>query len=84
LKSVLDDTKELPNFIKTRARNARIVGAHCEEICRINNFLMTHAEIWWLLRGKVLGLFQLKDEIFVLVSIQTFHKASCVPSPILL
>jgi hypothetical protein len=66
LKGVLDNTVQIVNFIKSRPTNSRIFQALCEKMDSLHNRLLTHTEVRWLSRGKILmRLFELRAEIVV-------------------
>jgi hypothetical protein len=54
LKEVLDNAVKIANFTKSRPNNSRIFQALCEEMGNLHNCLLTHTEVLWLSRGKIL------------------------------
>uniref|UniRef100_A0A674J7L1 HAT C-terminal dimerisation domain-containing protein n=1 Tax=Terrapene triunguis TaxID=2587831 RepID=A0A674J7L1_9SAUR len=79
LKEVLDNAVKMVNFIKSRPTNSRIFHVLCEEMGSIHDCLLTHTEVRWLSRGKILvRLFELRTEILVFFNSHPFHLASCV------
>jgi hypothetical protein len=66
LKEVIDNALKIANFIKSRPTNSRIFQALCKEMGSLHNCLLTHTEVQWLSRGKVIvRLFELRAEIIV-------------------
>lgn len=66
LKSVLDQSVNIVNTIKTKALNTRLLKALCEEMGSEHTKLLFHTEVRWLSRGKVLTrLFELRDEVML-------------------
>uniref|UniRef100_A0A8C3RXN0 Uncharacterized protein n=1 Tax=Chelydra serpentina TaxID=8475 RepID=A0A8C3RXN0_CHESE len=66
LKEVLDNAVKMVNFIKSQPTNSRLFHILCEEMGSIHNCLLTHTEVRWLSRGKILvRLFELRMEILV-------------------
>ena len=80
LKTVLDQSVKVVNFIKARALNSRLFSIICSEMGSEHNTLLLHTEVRWLSRGKVLSrLFELRSEvqIFLLESkFETSHLLS--------
>ena len=80
LKTVLDQSVKVVNFIKARALNSRLFSIICSEMGSEHNTLLLHTEVRWLSRGKVLSrLFELRSEvqIFLLESkLETSHLLS--------
>jgi hypothetical protein len=78
LKEVLDNTVKIANFIKSRQTNYRIFQALCEEMSSLHNCLLTHTEVQWLSRGKILvRLFELRAEIIVSFIEEPLRLAIC-------
>jgi hypothetical protein len=78
LKEVIDNAVKIENFIKSLPTNSRIFQALCEEMGRLHNCLLTHAEVRRLLRGKIIvRLFELRAEIVVVFIKEPFHLARC-------
>jgi hypothetical protein len=74
LKEVLDNAEKIGNFIKSRPTKSRIFQALCEEMGSLHNCLLTHTEVQWLSRGKILvRLFELRAKIAVLSSKSPFN-----------
>ena len=77
LKTVLDQSVKVVNFIKARALNLRLFSIICSEMGSEHNTLLLLTEVRWLSRGKVLSrLFELRSEvqIFLLESkFETSH-----------
>jgi hypothetical protein len=66
LKEVLENAVKIANFTKSRPTNSRVFQALCEEMGSLHNCLLTHTEVRWLSRGKILvRLFELRTEIIV-------------------
>uniref|UniRef100_A0A8C3FIZ9 Uncharacterized protein n=1 Tax=Chrysemys picta bellii TaxID=8478 RepID=A0A8C3FIZ9_CHRPI len=66
LKEVLDNAVKMVNFIKSWPTNSRIFHVLCEEIGSIHDCVLTHTEVRWLSRGKII------------VRFHPFHLASCM------
>ncbi|CAM4642482.1 unnamed protein product [Lepidochelys olivacea] len=83
LKEVLDNAVKMVNFIKSRPTNSRIFHILCEEMGSIHNCLLTHTEVRWLSRGKILvRLSELRTEILgpppPPPNSHSLHLASCM------
>lgn len=69
LKTVLDQSVKIVNFIKSRALNSRLFTILCNEMGSDHNKLLLHTEVRWLSRGKVLTrLFELRSEVQIFLS----------------
>eukprot|EP00096_Caligus_rogercresseyi_P005480 TRINITY_DN2100_c0_g1_i1.p1 TRINITY_DN2100_c0_g1~~TRINITY_DN2100_c0_g1_i1.p1 ORF type:complete len:323 (+),score=-15.95 TRINITY_DN2100_c0_g1_i1:38-970(+) len=74
LKTVLDKTVKMVNFVKARPLNKRIFTALCNEMDSDHTSLLLHTEVRWLSRGKVLTrVFELKDELKMFFVDHSFH-----------
>jgi hypothetical protein len=54
LKTVLDYSVKIVNYIKSRPLNARVFKLLCEEMGSEHTKLLLHTKITWLSRAKVL------------------------------
>ncbi|XP_060768837.1 zinc finger BED domain-containing protein 5-like [Neoarius graeffei] len=82
LKSALDKTVKIVNFVKSRPLNSRIFTALCNEMGSDHTTLLLHTEVRWLLRGKVLTrVFELRDELKMFFVDHTFHLSDNLHDP---
>jgi hypothetical protein len=66
LKEVIDNAVKIANFIKSRPTFSRIFKALYEEMGSLHNCLLTHTEVRWLSREKILvRLFELGAKIVI-------------------
>jgi hypothetical protein len=64
LKSVLDQTITMVNYIKSRPLKSRLFKQLCNAMDAKHESLLLHTEVRWLSRGKVLmRVFELKEEL---------------------
>lgn len=78
LKTVLEQSIKVVNFIKSRALNSRLFSILCNEMGSEHNKLLFHTEVRWLSRGKVLiRLFELRSEVQLFLTKHKFHLADC-------
>ena len=64
LNTVLDETVQIINFIKTRPLQSRIFMALCEDIGSHHTTLLLHTEVRWLSRGNFLvRMVELRKEL---------------------
>jgi zinc finger BED domain-containing protein 5/7/8/9 len=78
LKTVLEQSIKVVNFIKSRALNSRLFSILCNEMGSEHNKLLFHTEVRWLSRGKVLiRLFELRSEVQLFLTEHKFHLADC-------
>ena len=69
LKTVLNESVKIVNFIKARALNSRLFSVLCNEMGAEHDSLLLHTEVRWLSRGNVLSrLFELRSEVQVFLS----------------
>ena len=74
LKTVLDQSVKIVNFIKARALNSRMFSIICGEMGSEHNALLLHTEVRWLSRGKVLSrLFELRSEVQIFLLYNKFE-----------
>ena len=63
LKDVLNGSVKIVNAIRSRPLNSRLFQSLCESMDSQNKYLLLHAEVRWLTRGRVLSrLFELREE----------------------
>ena len=55
LKSVLDSETKAVNFIRGRAVNSQLFKAFCDDFGKEHRYLLSHTEVSWLSRGKVIS-----------------------------
>ena len=66
LKSVLDVTIKIGNFIKARPLQTLLFSTLCDEMGSHHKSLLLHSEVRWLSRGNVLTrLYELRNEVYV-------------------
>ena len=76
LKTVLDESVKVVNFIKVRALNSRLFSIMCNEMGSDHKKLLLHTEVRWLSRGKVLTrLFELRSEVRIFLMDSEFQTA---------
>lgn len=76
LKTVLDQSVKVVNFIKARALNSRLFSILCNEMGSDHKKLLLHTEVRWLSRGKVLSrLFELRSEVQIFLMDSEFETA---------
>lgn len=64
LKTVLEESVKLINFIKSRPLNMRLFKILCDDMGSLHTSLLLHTEVRWLSRGKILlRLFELRAEV---------------------
>lgn len=64
LKTVLDESVKIINFIKSRPLNMRLFKTLCDDMGSMHTSLLLHTEVRWLSRGKILlRLFELRSEV---------------------
>ncbi|XP_055544052.1 zinc finger BED domain-containing protein 5-like [Wyeomyia smithii] len=74
LKSVLDESVKIVNFIKPKATKSRLFTVLCEEMGCNHTTLLLHTEVRWLSRGKVISrLFELRREVDTLFNDHPFY-----------
>ena len=78
LKSILDISIKIVNYIKTKPLQSRLFGKLCEEMASKHKALLLFTEVRWLSRGKVLtGLIELHTEITTFLEDKT-DLAACL------
>ncbi|MBN3322404.1 ZBED5 protein, partial [Atractosteus spatula] len=83
LKSVLDSTVKVVNFIKARPMNSRLLSVLCNEMGSEHVQLLLHTEVRWLSRGRVLTrLFELHSEVQMFLHDQKSPLASLFDDPV--
>lgn len=66
LQKILDEVVKIINYIKTRPLQSRLFSLLCKEIGSEHEQLLTHTEVRWLSRGRILTrFFELIDEVRV-------------------
>ena len=66
LKTVLDETVKIVNYIKSQPLQTRLFSILCDEMCSQYTSLLLHTDVRWLSRGKVLTrVFELRNELVV-------------------
>ena len=69
LKTVLDQSVKIVNFIKSKALNSILFTILCNKIGSDHNKLLLHTEVRCLSRGKLLTqLFELRSEVQIFLS----------------
>ena len=69
LNNVLQTAIKMVNFIKSRPLNTRLFTLLCQEMGSTHESLLSHSEVRWLSRGKVLTrLFELRSEVRTFLS----------------
>ena len=64
LKTALDESVKVVNFIKAYPLNSRILSVLCEEMDSAHDKLLLHSQVQWLSRSKILNrIFELRDEM---------------------
>jgi len=64
LKTVLEESVKIINFIKSRPLNMRLFKILCDDMGSLHNSLLLHTEVRWLSRGKILlRLLELRTEV---------------------
>jgi hypothetical protein len=77
LKTVLDESVKIINFIKSRPLNMRLFRILCDDLGRIHTSLLLHTEVRWLSRGKILlQLFELRADVRAFLLERPFHLES--------
>jgi hypothetical protein len=69
MKSVLNTSVKIVNFIKSKPLQSRVFEKPCQEIRSIHKPFVLHTEVLWLSRGKVLltRLLDHRDEVAILL-----------------
>jgi len=71
LKTVLDQSVQIVNYVKPRPPQSRLFKKVCEEIGSQHQSLFLHTQVRWLTRGRVLlRLFELCNELKVIFAEQ--------------
>ena len=68
LKKVLDTAVKIINFVKSRPLNVRLLATLCTEMGADHEYLLLHAEVRWLSRGRILNrLYEMREEVLELL-----------------